>query len=1707
MSAAANNDLFQNDNTMNTNPNGVSLGALNDGTGTGGYGGATYGFIPIGGGGGGGGGTIIYGCTDPAASNYNAAASYNDGSCLYAPTNVYNTQNLVVEIGIQSNPQDGIVLVDGVIQNVKSTPTELTFNQKELLTPKQITLQKSGVESSDVYKVYTLKKENRKQIPVEIPFDDVIGYTFEQDPQNPNSVIRKKVERPKVYESLVYFTYYQLIVEKLIDGNFIQQNILEASTETDAVLSTTLKFDLQTFPVPIDPLPEAVARIQINGDVYQNDLISYRASNGVTGNVTSGRNEFDFSPNSGGGNYIQFTSNGLSSQTHAVVYEVITKGNSIKYDRLDFKIEPGIDNVVVNVSVSKKSNDNIPAADAPTLRTEGISFEFNIAGDNNLNIPYNSANASEIIYSLGSTQRTLSPNGSIVLSKNDFYNGVGNYVVYLQPRSDRAGSGQTTKITINVVNKYYLPGPDITHINYPQNIKGADFKGFNVDFDISWQSINTNYIEMYVSKYDKQYALGKLSPAGLITLNVEEVLKKAQNQFNEDTDKVQFEILLVPFNAEGDELTEGKIERISILFDKGDLKLRRGSVIADIRSAFEVNLDQKILEEEISKFLTHYLHLGDGDNKLIATWGVDTETFSEYKTNSETGTRTKTKEQKSLVLKLYEPLPREIQPNQQLWISKIQSIPIIEQVTIIDELKSECTPLKPNFNVTIGDEIGYQILDDLISSGSNTSTDLINSYVSSSEFSLENLNIQYESGSTYAWCNFVKYSSAEERVKNFLYKVELIEFYNTKINFVSSSLSYTAGSVTSSLELQKHVESRNKVKAGFDGFEKYLYTTSGSDGTLTYPGAGGTSVSQSTDSSVTNWYNGIIDDAQQYDYNNKNILVNNIPAHITNDAENAEFVLFLNMMGQHFDTLWSYTKGIAQSKKLEHKYEDGIGNDLIYHMLESLGWNADMGVQSQYLWEYAFGKNSDGSSSSSMSGKSRQHQVWRRILNNLPYLLKHKGTKRALSAAMACYGVPSSMLTIMEYGGPQDPSADATTTFTFDDRTCALHFETGSFLQVPFKDYSDSNGTDFPNAIEFSINTIQSSVTQSLLRTDKWVLDLVPGTGSLAKLEFKITGSNQIQSASTDYIPFYNDAYTNIVLNKRTNSTNDIFELYFKEGFQGRIRNEAIATLSLPIGSTTWKSGSILYVGEGLTGSLDEFRLWRTPLSESRIDNHTLLPDAIDGSHISASSVDLLFRLDFEYPKNLGVINNVKNVAILQTYTGSAVASGFTTNTTYPYQYIPYERTVTAKVPSSGLTVGNKFRFETQTLTDNLNYKSRATKKSYDQAPIDTDRLGLFFSPMKEVNMDILRSLGEFNIDDYIGNPADEYNDSYSDLTTLRNYYFQRYDLNTHEYIQLVRYIDKSLFETLESLVPARAKVSSGLLIEPHILERSKVKWNRPTAVNIQHEVTIDTNETTNQFASYQNINAFISTSNAIDLNVTNPQYSVEIQTQGDLNLVATNNSYNGEVDTFSTTNVFGIITTDSTKTMGGIFAHIDATITGSIRGEYDQTEFTQVGLDKNSLSVAGFGLFGSNGNVIRTYRDVWGNFIKERNKVFLIKESYSKNIPENINALDKSMGTQLVSTTFYRTKVTILDWDGATPTVGGNIVEVTPLNGYFSTHYRNTGDLSTGLQNSYFNGSKQTSTTNILGGSPVQTFTTNPNILKVSDTGRGSGEPILVVD
>jgi hypothetical protein len=49
-----------------------------------------------------------------------------------------------------------------------------------------------------------------------------------------------------------------------------------------------------------------------------------------------------------------------------------------------------------------------------------------------------------------------------------------------------------------------------------------------------------------------------------------------------------------------------------------------------------------------------------------------------------------------------------------------------------------------------------------------------------------------------------------------------------------------------------------------------------------------------------------------------------------------------------------------------------------------------------------------------------------------------------------------------------------------------------------------------------------------------------------------------------------------------------------------------------------------------------------------------------------------------------------------------------------------------------------------------------------------------------------------------------------------------------------------------------------------------------------------------------------------------------------------------------------------------------------------------------------------------------FGNRIKERSKVYLIKESYTEKVPVNVNPLDKSLGTELQNVTKYKYNLNI---------------------------------------------------------------------------------------
>jgi len=1266
-------------------------------------------------------------------------------------------------------------------------------------------------------------------------------------------------------------------------------------------------------------------------------------------------------------------------------------------------------------------------------------------------------------------------------------------------------------LTINVVDEVSVTTPDIRSISYPKIVKGADFIGYDVDFKISWDSVHTNYVKLFVGNSTD---FVQLAIRGTQSFNVKDLIERYNVEVFDEGDKVKIPLRLIPVNEEGKEVVEGLTEDIPILFDKGDLNIPRQVAINRFAEGFISQFSNCEFDE--SNYLTHLLHLGDGDNKVITTWLGSED---------------------SLILKLYEPLPAAITTNQKVWITKIQSKPIIDTINLVGDGAEYCPPLQgPNFSLEVDNGIGYQMYDDLLASGSTTNTDLIRKYVTKTGIDTEKLNIQYATGSNFDFDNFVHFGSAEERIKNFWYKIELLESYQSKYTELTNTqielgyvlaegagqdgyviisedddnlqLDGTVITATTTIQANKQLNNINNLIGTFDGFENYLYTST-SD--IAYPKTGG-SIRPSTDSLSLAWYNSAVTDASLFDKNNVDYLNNNLPEFIKEDYQNEDFLLFMDMLGHHFDVIWVYINGLNNLRKPEHKSDLGFSNDLVYSLLESLGWEGKKAYDSQHLWEYALGQYKDGTQKYQQSLKSANEEIWRRVINNLPYLLKHKGTSRSLKAVMACYGVPQSLLTIMEFGGPTDPTDGGTQPFTFDDRTAeiVLSEDTNEYIQIPWRAVDD----DWPKSIEFRVNSTTPKTTSLIKGMDilgsnvEWEFKISQTTGSFANLDLYVSSSSTLESASIDNVRFFDGEYKQILINKGEDGVNDTFNLYLRDSQNGRIRTEVSSDTLTVNGASNWTGSGIsntIRLGNGFGGSLDEFRLWKTPLETNLLDTHTLQPDSIAGNSYTASAEDLVLRFDFEYPKDLSSSTNVNNVAISTEYNVDGTAVGFNSISDYPYHYRSYERTITAKVPSLGFNQADKIRFETQTLVGDLSHKVRATKKSLDRAPIDSSRLGLFFSPIKELNMDIIKSFGNFNIDNYIGAPADEYKDEYTELKSLRDYYFQRLNRDIYEYIRLIRYIDKSLFDVLEDLVPARAKVSKGLLIEPHFLERSKTKWEKPTSEKRDYETGVDVDEDVILLGDNNQFQANIDGESDVVLSHQYDNYEANLDGEEDVVLTSTNPQYDSSIDV------------DDETTLSGNYPTYVSEINVPDGGVLDATAasfgFEQIGMDPNSLNNAGFGLF----TPIEKYGeistlDIFGNLSGSRQQVYLVKEQYKETISTQVAGYPTTTNNEQiryedVEVTKFRYKVTKVPFGAPDPTVGNDIVEVTALKGYLPSHYRYKNNLSQGLKNSFFEGSKQTQDTTPDGLSPVETFTTNPNILRVADTGRGSGEPILEVD
>lgn len=386
---------------------------------------------------------------------------------------------------------------------------------------------------------------------------------------------------------------------------------------------------------------------------------------------------------------------------------------------------------------------------------------------------------------------------------------------------------------------------------------------------------------------------------------------------------------------------------------------------------------------------------------------------------------------KAVVVKLYESLPDNYSEKSRLSIVEVVSDSVSYNIgsRVATTPPIQPTLRSPNFNLEISDEntvpTGYLNYNDLFSYPVENANSEIYSL-----FNEKGIDVSIDFTD---YSDFVHFSSAEERLNNLKYKIDLISDYSASLSSIQ------VGALGSKAYLENQITG---IISNFDYYERFVYYESGSS---SWPKSNNTkpyinipSINPNTltrDPIITAWYNSQLTEAIAFDRRNGNSLVNAIPSYLKDDDSNLNYLTFIYMIGQHFDNLWTYARAVTDKYDGDNRMNHGISKDLVGEALKNFGvklYTSNKSIEdlfasligqqyqsgSEYITNYIESYPTGSTIPTEPAGLDNyQKEIQKRIYHNLPLLLKSKGTERGLRALINCFGIPSDILKIKYYGG------------------------------------------------------------------------------------------------------------------------------------------------------------------------------------------------------------------------------------------------------------------------------------------------------------------------------------------------------------------------------------------------------------------------------------------------------------------------------------------------------------------------------------------------------------------------------------------------------------------------------------------------------------------------------------------------------------------
>ena len=832
----------------------------------------------------------------------------------------------------------------------------------------------------------------------------------------------------------------------------------------------------------------------------------------------------------------------------------------------------------------------------------------------------------------------------------------------------------------------------------------------------------------------------------------------------------------------------------------------------------------------------------------------------------------------TVLVKLYEPLDPQFIINTTCWVvDKVaESTAYLFNIeTTFDEVDETVQLQGPNLNIQIKTQenkaTSLTTLDDLKTSTSKNLTYQLNSVLNVPEVEL---NIDYSN-----FLNFVFFSTVRTRLENFYYKLGLIEEYN-----YSASLHIDSSNFYNSSSLSYWDAQIDNIITEFDGYEYYLYFESSS---TTWPKSNNTPPyinAPTTSSQGQNWLTSTLVQADIYDNSNKDQLTKTIPSFVKEDPANLNYSLFTDMVAQMYDEIWLYIKNVTEKYNSTNGVDQGLSKDLVGQALKDLGIKLyQNNFTSEDLYSTYLGITSSGSLlpntgqelietyvTASATGSlipigNLSSEVYKRLYHNLPLLLKKKGTAAGLRNLINAFGIPDTILRINEFGGKD---RDLNTwdywqneyDYAFD--TQGTNFATSSFNVNTA--WGASNNV--PGAVAFRFKTpgipSQSNYSQSLWATDKGVTLRLKYTGTAntsgsyqgsivnpynkyGRLDF-FPDSTDLNSSASLNLPFFDGGWWSVLINKNSDNSFTVYSgnsIY--NGNDGNTLGFTAADSVTKIGN--WSGSVESYFGSSsldatlFSGSLQEIRYYKNPISQSVFNDFIMNPDSIEGNGLNSSPDQLIFRAA------LGSELYTGSASIHPKVSGEWIpTASFTSDSNFYFDSTPVYQANTGigfyDQPAVGIknAVSNKIRLEDSTLYGTTLSGLASLQQNYPASESYTrnvNYLEVGYSPQNEINEDIMDSIGYFNIGDYIGDPRQisSTNLVYPDLEELKKDYFKKYNksYNYQDYFRIIKFYDNSLFKMIKDFIPARTAAATGAIVKQHLLERNRqrpaqLSWTRP---------------------------------------------------------------------------------------------------------------------------------------------------------------------------------------------------------------------------------------------------------------------------------------